>query len=172
MTRTLSLSLHLNGWERERERERERLAAIRNGLQGKLLNSLSLPINALLSNKYNLFSLSVRVGGWVPDRRRAQFHSVSFLFSSSPVLPCTFGWLMVARLLNSAQHTQNNLNIGHWWRTVKFSLFPSVSLLDRPVWPEKKLPKAYKSCPKMISLEKLKILTRLLKLPKNVGDLG
>ena len=36
----------------------------------------------------------------------------------------------------------------------------------------KKLPNAYKSCSKMISLEKLKILTPLQKLPKNVGDLG
>ena len=35
-----------------------------------------------------------------------------------------------------------------------------------------KLPNVYKSCPKMISLEKLKILTPLQKLPKNVGDLG
>ena len=30
----------------------------------------------------------------------------------------------------------------------------------------------YKSCPKMILLEKLKILTPLQKLPKNVWDLG
>ena len=29
-----------------------------------------------------------------------------------------------------------------------------------------------KSCPKMISLETIKILTPLQKLPKNVGDLG
>ena len=36
----------------------------------------------------------------------------------------------------------------------------------------KKLPNVYKSCPKMISLEKWKILTPLQKLPKNVGDLG
>ena len=36
----------------------------------------------------------------------------------------------------------------------------------------KKLPNVCKSCPKMISLEKLSILTPLLKLPKNVGDLG
>ena len=36
----------------------------------------------------------------------------------------------------------------------------------------KKLPNGYKSCPKMISLEKLKILTPLQQLPKNVGDLG
>ena len=39
------------------------------------------------------------------------------------------------------------------------------------VWP-KKLPNVYKSCPKIISLEKLKILTSLQKLPKNVGYLG
>ena len=36
----------------------------------------------------------------------------------------------------------------------------------------KKLPNFYKICPKMISLEKLKILPSLHKLPKNVGDLG
>ena len=40
-----------------------------------------------------------------------------------------------------------------------------------PVWP-KKSPNVYKSCPKMISLEKWSILTPLQKLPKNVGDLG
>ena len=34
------------------------------------------------------------------------------------------------------------------------------------------LPNVYKSCPKIISLEKLKILTPLQKLPNNVGDLG
>ena len=36
----------------------------------------------------------------------------------------------------------------------------------------KKSPNVYKSCPKTISQEKLKILTPLQKLPKNVGDLG
>ena len=36
----------------------------------------------------------------------------------------------------------------------------------------KKLPNVDKSCPKMISLEKLKILTTLQNLPTNVGDLG
>ena len=36
----------------------------------------------------------------------------------------------------------------------------------------KKLPNVYKICPKMISLEKLKILTPLQKLLKNVGDFG
>ena len=36
----------------------------------------------------------------------------------------------------------------------------------------KKLLNVYKSGPKMISLEKLEILTSLQKVPKNVGDLG
>ena len=36
----------------------------------------------------------------------------------------------------------------------------------------KKLPNVYKSCQRMISLEKCKILTPLQKLPKNLGDLG
>ena len=35
-----------------------------------------------------------------------------------------------------------------------------------------KSPNVYKSCPKMISREKLYILTPLQKLPKNVEDLG
>ena len=34
------------------------------------------------------------------------------------------------------------------------------------------LPNVYKSCPKIISLEKLKILTPLQKLLNNMGDLG
>ena len=37
---------------------------------------------------------------------------------------------------------------------------------------QKKLPNDYKSCPKMISLEKWSILTPLQKLLKNVADLG
>ena len=36
---------------------------------------------------------------------------------------------------------------------------------------QKKSPKVYKSCPKMISPEKWMFLTPLQKLPKNVGDL-
>ena len=36
----------------------------------------------------------------------------------------------------------------------------------------KKSPNVCKSWPKMISFEKLKILTPFQKLPKNVGDLG
>ena len=36
----------------------------------------------------------------------------------------------------------------------------------------KKLPNVYKNCSKMITLVKLKILTPLQQLPKNVGDFG
>ena len=42
---------------------------------------------------------------------------------------------------------------------------------DRTSVISKKSPNVYKSCPKMISLEKLKILTPLQLLPKNVQDL-
>ena len=35
-----------------------------------------------------------------------------------------------------------------------------------------KLQNVHKSCPKMISLEKLKILASTQKLPKTLGDLG
>ena len=52
-------------------------------------------------------------------------------------------------------------------RTLKFEL----GRLETSVT-SKKSPNVYKSCPKMISLEKLKILTPFRKLPKNVGDLG
>ena len=45
-----------------------------------------------------------------------------------------------------------------------FCSLPSVT--------SKKSPNVYTSCPKMISLEKLKILTPLQKLPKSVKDLG
>ena len=37
---------------------------------------------------------------------------------------------------------------------------------------QKKSPNVHKSCPKMISLEKLNILAPTQKLPKTVGDLG
>ena len=37
---------------------------------------------------------------------------------------------------------------------------------------KKRSPNVYKSCPKMISIEKWWIFTPLQKLPKNVGDLG
>ena len=37
---------------------------------------------------------------------------------------------------------------------------------------QKKSPNVYKSCPKMVSLEKWIVLTPLQKLPKNGGDWG
>ena len=46
-------------------------------------------------------------------------------------------------------------------------LFVNFKLCD-----QKKSPNVYKSCQKMISLEKWLILTPLQKVPKNVGDLG
>ena len=46
-----------------------------------------------------------------------------------------------------------------------------VIVFRRSVTSEKS-PKVYKSCPKMITVEKLKILTSLQKLPKNLGHLG
>ena len=54
----------------------------------------------------------------------------------------------------------------NWIRQVRLS----ISLINSVT--RKKSPNVYKSCPKMISLEKLNILTPLQKLPKNVGDLG
>ena len=47
-----------------------------------------------------------------------------------------------------------------------------LSMIQWPSVTSKKSPNVYKSCPKMILLEKLKILIPLQKLPKNVGSLG
>ena len=55
--------------------------------------------------------------------------------------------------------------------TREMQYIPTIWYLGTSVT-RKKLPSFYKSCLKMISLEKLKILTPLQKLPKNVGDLG
>ena len=57
-----------------------------------------------------------------------------------------------------------------WSRSVLTLFFPIRVSLNSVT--SKKSPNVYKSCPKMISLEKLKILTPLQKLCKNVGDLG
>ena len=51
-------------------------------------------------------------------------------------------------------------------RYKSYIIFPIGSVTS------KKLQNVHKTWPKMISLEKLKILTHLQKLPKNVGDLG
>ena len=52
-------------------------------------------------------------------------------------------------------------------KRINFSPLPNRKQCD-----QKKLPNVSKSCPKLISVEKLKILTPFQKLPKSVGDLG
>ena len=78
-----------------------------------------------------------------------------------------------------------NVNKSWTWMSNKISLkseegFNGYFLLDS-FYPlkvnfnqcdQKKSPNAYKSCPKLISLENDRFLTPLQKLPKNVGDLG
>ena len=56
---------------------------------------------------------------------------------------------------------------GLWWTVLHRFCVVCCKQCD-----QKKLPNIYKSCPEMISLEKLKILTPLQKFPKNMGDLG
>ena len=51
----------------------------------------------------------------------------------------------------------------------KRSFMPKLFFRSSVTW--KKLPNVYKSCPKLISLKKWKILTPLQKLPKNEGAL-
>ena len=55
---------------------------------------------------------------------------------------------------------------------VSFELNVEITVLGPLSVTSKKLPNAYKSSPKLISIEKSKILTPLHKLPNNVGDLG
>ena len=52
------------------------------------------------------------------------------------------------------------------------TFFSDIITVHSKLCEQKKSPNVYKSCPKMISIEKWKILTPLQKLPKNVGDLG
>ena len=52
------------------------------------------------------------------------------------------------------------------WSKDSIKLFTTSSVTS------KKSPNIYNSCPKMISLVKLKILTALQKLPKKERDLG
>ena len=86
----------------------------------------------------------------------------------------------------ASQSVSLNMHKGVWERVGKISKIgrrkgKHIDLLFRKckVIPSftgsvtsKKSPNVYKSCPKMISLEKWMILTPLQKLPKNVGDLG
>ena len=57
-------------------------------------------------------------------------------------------------------------------KKLNFSTKKSRLFWSKTVWPEKKLPNVYESCPNIISLEKWKILTPLQKLPENMGYLG
>ena len=86
-------------------------------------------------------------------------------FANLPVTSANFHWNLWLHLL-------------HWknFSCVRFNWFSQCGhLLCWCIWGSvtcKKLSNVYKSCPKLISLEKLKILTPLQKLPKNVRDLG
>ena len=57
-------------------------------------------------------------------------------------------------------------------RVIGFELLTLGVNMDDDQCDQKKSPHVYKSCPKMISLEKWLILSPLQKLPKNVRDLG
>ena len=86
---------------------------------------------------------------------------------------------MSIRLATVLLHRRGDCRAG--WRAARFKLYPVSQIFYAPVVKSfavptsvtsKKSPDVYKSCPKMISMEKLQILTPLQKLPKNMGDLG
>ena len=97
-------------------------------------------------------------------------------------------WISVS-LWKSTFHNNIDIETGKRWCTESLASSPANEGVGRLTfaqvcakynnWVEsnlqysvtdKKLPNVYKSCPKMTSLEKLKV--PLQKLPKNVGDLG
>ena len=67
-------------------------------------------------------------------------------------------------------------NVQQWWwcrRPVQHLMYMTITIMYMTISvTSKKSPNVYKSCPKMMSLERWKNLTPLQKLPKNVGDLG
>ena len=78
------------------------------------------------------------------------------------LLPTTVGdCLLLQTILNDICHPHRDLLLVF---ALSFSMAISVT--------SKKLPNVDQSCPKLISLVKLKILTPLQKLPKNVRDLA
>ena len=74
--------------------------------------------------------------------------------------------LFISLSFSSAADTPITVSLFHFYCEFILRMYPPTSVT------RKKSPKVYKSCPKMISLEKLDNLTPLQKLPKNVGDLG
>ena len=71
----------------------------------------------------------------------------------------------------SFRHLSPSVSLSNTYSIPSYSdTYPNLP----PVWPvaSKKSPNVNKNYSKMISLEKLKILTPLQKLPQNVGDLG
>ena len=65
-----------------------------------------------------------------------------------------------------------HVSLRHWASQTIYMLIGSSLTRSATSVTSKKLPNVYKSCPKMISLGKLKILTPLQTLPKDVQDLG
>ena len=80
--------------------------------------------------------------------------------SKISILKCSLAFRPISRQYRVASVDQST----NW--TVKVEMSPDTSVTS------KKSPNVCESCPKMILIEKLKILTTLQKLPKNVEDLG
>ena len=78
--------------------------------------------------------------------------------SKISILKCSLAFRPISRQYRVASVDQST----NW--TVKVEMSPDTSVTS------KKSPNVCESCPKMILIEKLKILTTLQKLPKNVED--
>ena len=83
-------------------------------------------------------------------------------FARPFVLPTLARWLCA----HSSEHPKPNLEEEGFEHEIYVSQISVSSVTS------KKSPNVCKSCPKMVSLEKLKILTPLQKLPKNIEYLG
>ena len=110
--------------------------------------------------------------------KEIQFETVQILLLTlSFLLPQMKGKLIVKRVRPKTvllQHrSMSNKVLKCTLLHVKSKLIAfTFSFLQLTSVTRKKLPNVYKSCQKLISLEKWKILTSLQKLPKNGGDLG
>ena len=108
------------------------------------------PVILSLSLSLSLSPFTKKIGGFVRQ---------SFSFCSKKQSSWLLNWEVIGQASDSSLYKKLHA--------------PTLSLLllNTSVT-SKKLPNACKSCPKMTSLEKLKILTPLQEFPKNVGDLG
>ena len=126
------------------------------------------------------FQMMASLRSFVGSLARPQFWKMWIAFLAFLRFSCRRWWVTVQSMqpaMGTNGRKSHRLNLPHNSSVAIFdrqliirSVIGFTQITPGPVWPEKKLPNVYKSCPKMISLQKLKLLPPLQKLPKNEGD--